>query len=169
MAVPEWLIEANWAASVASIGCSSFAATGEGVARIRASKRRGERRGERGERAGKTSADPAVASLRRPPSAFPLLSVPFPDHPPLPPHSPSLAASSSVTGVFSRTAPGGQPGGNRFDQARQSIFQGDEHAVAGAAFSAGRGTAPHLAAHRADQAAVLPLHLPEAATAWPTR
>ena len=91
----------------------------------------------------------------RSPSAFPL-------PPSLRPNPPLLATSLQATHRrIELHGTGGQPCGNRFDQARQAVFQGDEHAVAGAAFPAGRGTVPHLVAHRADQAAVLALHLPE--------
>ena len=51
MAVPECVIEANSAASVSSVGLNSFAVTGEGVARITASKS-GKAEGGRGKAEG---------------------------------------------------------------------------------------------------------------------
>ena len=51
-----------------------------------------------------------------------------------------------------------QARGQRSHQARQPVAEGDEHAIAGAAFAVAGGTRFHLAAHGANQAAVNPFH-----------
>ncbi len=51
-----------------------------------------------------------------------------------------------------------QPGGQGIDEAGKPVAQRDEHAVAGAAFALALGAVLHLPPHRADQAAVFPLH-----------
>ena len=78
-------------------------------------------------------------------------------------HTASFSAlSSRSTGVFNRTASGWQAGGQGIDQACQAVAQGDEHAIACAAFGAGVRIEFFLPAHRPDQAAVLSFHLAEA-------
>ena len=133
MAVPEWPIEARSAASAASTGCKSLAATGEGVARIRASKIRGE--GERGERERTDSRCPLHLLLLPSPSLLSPLRL----HPP--------AVALALNSRNRRVQPHGarrQAGGNRLHQARQPLAQGDEHAVAGAALRAVRSPAHSL-------------------------
>ena len=113
---------------------SSFAVTGEGVARIRASKMKG--REERGE--GRLELSP-LSHFRirpRPPPSWPLR-----------PHPPPIAAAFDPRDrrVELHRARR-QPRGNGVDQTRQPVLQGDEHAVSGAALAAGRSAGRTLPA-----------------------